>query len=258
MEVVNAGMGACSIDTEAATLAGLIGLRPDLVVLTFVTNDIREIQDKRREDLVSFKSPPPAGRAERKLTGPSRLTQWLVVHSALGEIVLDSYLHLRFASYRASEKSDVPAQLTPERYRIDGGDDYADNAAFFLQYYASSDGIVLQRPLSAHTLSLVDNYLFALDRVAAFCRHHDATLMLVYFPCYPQVYDPSSSMEMRDILERASTKLAIPFLDLTPAFREAGRAQVLHLAPVDFHPNPDGNGVMARAIADFLAAEHLL
>jgi lysophospholipase L1-like esterase len=257
-EVVNAGMGACSIDAEAATLAGLMGLRPDVVVLTFVTNDIREIVGKRREDLASLRPASRVAPADRPLPPAARVAQWLVVHSGLGEVVLDSYLKARFETYRAAEEVDAESQLTPERYRIPGGDRFAQNATLFLQRYADSDGILLERPLSASTRAAVDDYLFALGRVATFCRSHRATLVFVYFPCYAQIYDPNVSMKIRNVLERACAQTATPFLDLTPAFREAGRSCVLHLAPLDFHPNPAGNGVIAEALADFLLARGFL
>jgi len=167
--------------------------------------------------------------------------------------VLDSYLRARFKSYRGSDRVDVASQLTPERYHIAGGDQYAANVQLFLRKYAKSDGLVLERPLSPSTRALVDDYVFALVHLAAFCRDHGARLVLVYFPCYPQVYDPGTPMTIRDILRDASARSGIPFLDLTPAFREAGRGQVLHLAPRDFHPNPAGNAVIARGVADFLA-----
>ena len=49
----------------------------------------------------------------------------------------------------------------------------------------------------------------------------------------------------------------VPFLDLTEALRTKGKAQVLHLAPIDFHLNPAGNEVMAEAIAQFLQDQKL-
>ena len=103
--------------------------------------------------------------------------------------------------------------------------------------------------------ALVDDYLFALNRVKRFCDAHAAALVFVYFPCYPQVYDPNTPMTIRDVLGRKCRELAIPFLDLTPAFRRMGRVKVLHLAPLDFHPNPDGNRLMAETIAEFLVGK---
>ena len=46
--------------------------------------------------------------------------------------------------------------------------------------------------------------------------------------------------------------LPIPFIDLTPILQREGRNRVLHLAPIDFHPNPAGYEVIATGIADFL------
>lgn len=246
-EVINAGVGGISIDEEYALLQRLISLEPDLVVLTFATNDIADIRHKTREMLVD----PTLNRKTRMVT-------WWVNNTATGEALLDRYLTLRFASYKASEKDDIILKYGQERYQIEGGDEYPANVKEFKDRYAEIDGIILTEPFSDEATELVSNYLFVFEHLNNFVRSQGSCLVLVYFPSYSQVYDPTTSMRIRDILKKKTEELRIPFLDLTSAFRESGSNEVLHLAPLDYHLNPTGNQVMAEEIAEFLGNEILV
>jgi hypothetical protein len=50
---------------------------------------------------------------------------------------------------------------------------------------------------------------------------------------------------------REAEIVLVSFLDLTDLFQQRGQVEPLHLAPLDFHPNPRGNRVMAEAIYNF-------
>jgi hypothetical protein len=58
---------------------------------------------------------------------------------------------------------------------------------------------------------------------------------------------------LREVLAEQAAERGAGFLDLTPVFQREGEARVLHLAPVDFHPNPACNAVMAEAVARFVS-----
>lgn len=246
-DVINAGVGGISIDEEYALLRRLISLEPDLVVLTFATNDIADIRHKTREMLVD----PTLNRKTRLITS-------LVNNTATGEALLDRYLTLRFASYKSSERDDIILKYGQERYQIEGGDEYVANVKEFEDRYAETDGIILTEPFSDEATESVSNYLFAFEHLNSFARSHGSCLVLVYFPSYSQVYDPTTSMRIRDILKKKTEELSVPFLDLTSAFRESGSNEVLHLAPLDYHLNPTGNRVMAEVIAEFLMNDILI
>ena len=81
--------------------------------------------------------------------------------------------------------------------------------------------------------------------------------VFVYFPAYPQVYDQAASMKIRELLREHAAAQGVPFLDLTPALRAQG-GRVLHAAPADFHPNPEGNRVIGEALASFLIENRLV
>ncbi len=106
--------------------------------------------------------------------------------------------------------------------------------------------------------SAIENYLFALKHLNDYSHSKNIQLVFVYYPSYSQIYDLKTSMLMRDILQETTQQLSIPFLDLPPQFRQIGQNQVLHLAPTDFHPNSDGNKLIAETIAEFLLDEQFL
>jgi lysophospholipase L1-like esterase len=246
VEVLNAAKGGGSIDKEYAILRELVvPLEPDIVVLTFVTNDV---QDKSKDDLIS-----QTIRNEKKTT----LLEWLFTRTAIGELMFDLYLQTQSEFYRTSQETDN-LTLDQGRYQIAGGDDYAANVEIFNQRYADTDGLILNEPFSDQTTAAIENYLFALEHLNNFCQTRQIKLIFVYSPSYSQIYDLKTSLKIRDILKEASRQLSIPFLDLTPKFREAGQNKVLHLAPIDYHQNPAGNRVMAEAIAEFLVDERIL
>jgi hypothetical protein len=95
---------------------------------------------------------------------------------------------------------------------------------------------------------ILAKYVAILDRMKRDCGERNARLVFVYFPAYSQVYDPSASLAIRDLLATECAARAIDFIDLTGPFRSEGKTTVLHLAPVDFHPNPAGNRLMARTV----------
>ena len=246
VEVINAARGDISIYGEYEILREVVmPLDPDIVLLTFVANDVSDLRGKSRSDFLH------TGRGAKRAAAGGRV-QWFVTGTAIGGALFDLSLRLRFASYRAGERNKMG--LGADRYRIERGDDYSKNVKVFAQKCAKTDGMVLNEPFSSEAKALIDDYLFALQHVKTFCLSRKKALVLVYFPSYSQVYDLRTSIKIRDVLQGKCNEFGIPFVDLTPAFRRIGRVKVLHLAPVDFHPNPEGNRVMADTIARFLIA----
>ena len=247
-EVLNAAHGGGSINKELAILRKcVLPLRPDVVILTFVTNDISDIEYTPRENLVrddTFAAP-----------GRQSVTEFLLTKTALGEFVFDMYMRLRSPAYRGSR---ARAAAGVDRYKIPGGSDFVANARHFDEWCKATDGLVLHEPFSPKVEALLDNYIFALQVFRDACSAAGARLLFVYFPAYSQVYLPGSSSRVQQILGDHCARLGIPFLDLTQTFREQGRDAILHLAPLDYHLNPDGNKVMAGAIGDYLHRSSLL
>jgi lysophospholipase L1-like esterase len=245
VEVINAARGGGSIDREYAILRELgFPLRPDLVLLTFVTNDIFDIRERSLENLLTRDLHPRTGGLE----------SWLLTETALGEWATDRALRLRFRSYRAADRAGAAGAAPAEdtRYDVAGGDLHEENVARFRELTKNMDGMILEEPFSAEVRQILARYVAILDRMSRDCDERGARLVFVYFPAYSQVYDRGASLAIRDLLGRECGARSIAFIDLTEAFRREGSGQVLHLAPVDFHPNPAGNRVMAREVGERL------
>jgi len=256
VEVLNCARAGGSIDKELCILKNLVlPLRPDLVILTFVTNDIANVARKSREQLMAMDTATLRYGSDTPLEQyRSDLTLWLLTHTAIGEVFCDAYLTLRSPSYRYGKQR---LRSGDERYRIAGGDKFEENVTVFEKRFRRIDGIVLEEPFAAPTQTAIDNYLYVLGKFAELCRDNDIRLLFVYFPAYSQIYRPASPVRINEILEKRCAELQIHYLDLTPAFRFR-KGEVLHLAPIDFHLNPAGNRVFAQAVADHLIAKDFL
>ena len=240
VDVIDAAHMGGSIDKEFAIFKrNVLPLHPDIVILTFVTNDIAEIWGKSKEDLVS-------GIIERPEAG---IGNFILVKTAVGEFIFDAYLKLRFSNYR---KMRQETQDFSNRYNIEGGDHYYENSLLFNERFRDTDGLILNEPFSEEVGKHIDNYIYALRVLNEVCTSNNIKLVFVYFPAYSQIYDNSTSIRIRHILAEASDQLGISFLDLTPFFQAKGKNTVLHMAPLDYHLNPAGNKVMAAAIANYL------
>jgi lysophospholipase L1-like esterase len=242
-EVVNCARGGVSIDAELAVLRQFgIPLGPDLVVLTVVSNDIGEIVG---QSVGRMLNPPP----ERRVTFGQRMAAFTLTRTAIGEASFDCYLRIRSPSYRAKRKQSA-VRLDDSRYDIPGGTRFAENARIFLRRFGGTDGLVLGKSFDPYVEAAFGNYALVLKEFAGVCDRHKARLLVVYFPAYSQVYLADSPRFINERLRTKCEELRIDFLDLTDGFRGIGSGQVLHLAPLDFHPNPRGNQLFARLVAE--------
>lgn len=252
VEVINGACGGATINKELAIFKDVMTpFKPDIVVLTFVTNDVDGLKKVSDEQLL--------GERADNDTAVRKVLRFLFVYTAVGELVLDNTLRFISEEYDKNQKSAAEKpELDPDRYTIPGGDQYAANAAHFMKRYANADAEILQEPFSPEVQRHVARYLLGWDAFVAHARQHNVQPVFVYMPAYPQIYDPSVSMHMRDILQEHSSKAGVPFLDMTPVLRKEGATRILHQAPKDYHHNPDGNRVIGQALADFLLQSGLV
>ena len=249
-QVLNAARGGASLPKELSILREIaLPLEPNVVLLTFVTNDISDLRDNKH---ATPHNHPLEFRAEN-VPWWERAGIWLATRTALGETLLKLYWD------RFVRKDNVSAvELSDDRYAIPGGDRFSENAARFSRQHALSEGIVLVPTFSEQTQTLVDRYLELLGEFTSETRAAGAEPVLIYFPAYPQVYAPGASLLIRDVLQEKATRLGIAFLDLTGTFRSRGIDRVLHMAPTDYHLNPAGNRVFAEAVFEFLLDRNLV
>ncbi len=250
-EVVNAARGGASIDIEYAILRKFVlPLKPDMVVLAFVANDIDDLRGTTKAQVLSadtsFFAPEAAASASETL---------LLARTALGELILDASLRMRYENYRRFEGGMSPSELAA-RYQIPGGSDTPANLEVFLrQHVARNDSVLQYSQWKPEHRQALENYWAVLEAM----RKHLASLgirfLLVYTPGYNEIHDPNAPTLLRDSIRSGCAQRSVGFLDCTGAFQEAAEKEVLDLAPLDFHFNPAGNRVLAQAVGGFLLRE---
>jgi lysophospholipase L1-like esterase len=244
LEVVNAARGGASIDREYQILRKHCRpLDPDMVILTFVTNDLDTIWNRSREELVHYDAPEVQPAADSEAL--------FFAQTAVGELLLDFSLARRYEHYRGEHVSGK------DRYRIEGGNDFRANLEHFRMKHVG-ESILANETLNEAQKAVIENYFFALDHMNAYCKEEGIQLILAYSPPYNQVRDPDASMLLRDLIQEGCIASGIPFIDMTPALLLAGKEEILFLAPLDYHPTPAGNRVSAEAVAAFLLKENMI
>jgi lysophospholipase L1-like esterase len=246
VEVVNCARGGGSIDKELFLLRQFgLPLQPDVVILTFVSNDIADILGRSAAEMAAFWSNAEA--LQRSLAPSFALTR-----TAIGEALFELYLAIRSPVH--GRRDQAPRGTRGDgRYDIEGGGDFARNAAEFSKRLADTDGLVLGDAFTPAVQDALDVYGRILAEFTAACRESGARIVFVYFPAYPQIYADPPPLRINATLRQLCQRLQVEFLDLTDGFR-AGRDRVLHLAPLDFHLNPEGNRLFARLLAAYFAS----
>ncbi|MBI1319692.1 MAG: hypothetical protein GC168_12200 [Candidatus Hydrogenedens sp.] len=249
VDVINIARGFASIDMEFAMLKKYgMKLAPDIVVLTFVTNDIEEIAGKSREQLLHHDLDHPLPEAQ---------SEWFLFgRTAVGELLLDSMMKWRYPKYRKHAR-ELGATDDPE-ITIEDGDHFRRNAEHFLNDFAKKyNSFAWYESFSPEQQAVVDDYLWALEQLKLYCDEQGLVLVFSYHPDYAHLYLPERKQPLYDQLKAACARLGIPFADQVPVFR-AHADEVLHFAPVDYHPNAAGNALIAEAVQDTLLSKGLL
>lgn len=244
-EIVNCARGGGSIDVALFQLKQYaMPLNPDIVILTFVSNDISDILDRSEKQLIQQGD---ISDTYRRAT----MQKFLLTQTALGEAIYDTYLSIRFSSYRA--KREIMKRPPEERYNLQGSLNFEQNARLFLDRFGSMDGLILDTTFDNRTARTLETYFALLGRMATTCKRENIRLLFIYFPAYSQVYLPDAPMLINEILRKECERLNVEFLDLTEGFRiVAKRGIALHLTPIDYHLNPAGQDVFAQLLAAYL------
>jgi hypothetical protein len=216
-------------------------------VLTFCGSDLYEVGSKSREELVGLE----LGDLE-----PDAMSEWLLFgQTALGEAILDLVLRYRHDRYRAYQRY-FAGSGSSNRYDIPGAADY-ERKIVLARELSRSYGLG-DPELSPTMAARLDDYVYAFGHMNCFCAMHGIRLVFVYFPTHEQIYDATAPTALRQALRTKVSGLAIPFMDVTPAYQARGRSVPLFLVPLDFHPNPEGNRALAEAVRDGLVAQGFL
>ena len=253
VEVVNAARGNSSIDLEYAILRRFVlRLKPDLVVLAFVANDIDDLRGVGRENLINRDSfafgPEQAAAASETL---------LLARTALGELVLDASLRMRFENYRRFQRG-MSVTERAGRYTIPGQEDQVECLRVFVEQHAArNDSVLLYKAFTPQQQETIANYAYALGHMHQTLAAQGTRLLFVYTPGYNEIHDPAAPRILCAALRKSCEEQGIPFVDTTPAFQTASKKEILDLAPADFHYNPAGNRVLAEAVGMYIAENGL-
>ena len=261
-----AGIKSSSFFTECtgqlATLVNVVApLSPDVVVLLFYANDIYELSEnpgvvtQAKELIVSYRGVI----AEYNKPFAEQMSDWIFTRTAIGETLIRFKRPFLYENFQRNK--DIG--LDEHRYdHLTGGANFLDNLENYWQRYSSRDGMVLtdKKLNSPKTRQLLTTYLDCLKLANEFCLENQIQLVFAYLPAYLQIYlqDERLPLTIRDILKTSCDNEAIPFCDLTETFQEAGQAEVLHFAPLDYHHNPAGNLLLAKGISQYLKDAKLI
>jgi lysophospholipase L1-like esterase len=236
-EVINTARGGGSIDRFRQLLERcVLPLQPDVVLVSFVNNDLSDLGWFPLESAAQ----PASNRAASLFVG----------RTAIGECLLEAILGTPALELSIGLGGDE--LVADPRYQIENGEQYTANAGVFMQRYGASDGLALGTELGPLAQRAFEIYRAQLEQFVKSCEAQAIRVMLFYVPAYPEIYVQRPSSAGRRLLAAEAEKLGIGFVDLTDALRQASLDQglgPLHLAPLDFHLNPKGNRVVAQRIA---------
>ncbi len=257
VQVLNAAAGGGSIDKQFANLKTVETLNPDIVLLTFCTNDPGDL-DSQTKAMFQGDGNQVWGASElrhRTASPLANLQKLMSVDTAIGEFALD--MLVRFNS-RPEVFNNQPTGN--ERYNVKGADQFDENAKRFLELAEGwgQEAATQRTSFTPHYARLVERYLELLGEVQAWCQERNIVLVLQYFPEYNQTYLPDAVMTMRDQLDLWCDQHGLLFHDLTPSLRAVGRNEILYLAPLDWHLNPTGYQIMSEAVAKYLIERELV
>lgn len=245
VEVLTVAEGDSSIDRQMEMYRRYAApLAPDIVVLVGLSNDIDNLRGKTLPKILDKETPV------RDLVGES---EWLLfARTAVGELILDWSLRATVPKYRLNRTAKTPEALA-QRYDIPGAEDTAASLAAYAAVAQRTDGLIGYDTFTSEQEDHVAKYVAALQHFNDELKAQGVRLYFVYFPEYPEVYDPTRHFPLRARFKAGCDEAGIPYLDLTPAFRdEAAKGTLLYLNPLDFHPNPTGYGLMGTQVAAWL------
>lgn len=218
IQTINGGVGGYS-PWQSSRFLAVEGIRysPDLVVVSFVLNDVTE-----KFDLARFGGSSEGFQLARSVR--SRTSRWLS-KTAIGVAGRRVVARLRFGS-------DATA----------GARDLSELRANQLALEPESDAVE-----SAWKLTLPH-----LAEIFDFCRAREIPALLVAFPYTFQLANPALDAPQRR-LENWAVQHEVEFIDLLPVFVSAltsSQQPPKHFFLDQDHPNPRGHAVAAAAIAD--------
>jgi lysophospholipase L1-like esterase len=271
VEVVNAGVSGYGPDQECLLLERLLGpLAPDLVVLVLCAHN--DFGDLVRDKLFRL------GTSEQLVRNRPAFDRELLERFVAAErIVRRPALLLALESLSRRERGEMPGEAEDSPYvewYLKGAEEEYDEfvlqrndvvRSLFQDYYDADVSIRPDAPSVQFKQRLME---VVLARVRDDCAKASVPLFVLVVPSsvdlcptFRMHVDPAqhpgwTPRRMTDAYAQILSRLSIPFVDLAPAFLEAG-PEALYLGRADFHWNGKGAELGARRSAGFLR-EHAL
>jgi lysophospholipase L1-like esterase len=225
VETINTGVDGYSTMQEYIYLSTEgIKYNPDLVILSFVFNDVAEN--------LSFLNPDQAAEQSYQLST-----------SRVSDSPIDRLLRKSAIFYAAKE---IKTRRTLERYLPWGADEIID--AKSLVNYPHRPNIKKAWKITLRNVSKIFN----------FCRDREIPVILVIFPSAFQLDDKIRETP-QDILIQAATDNRIPVIDLLPPLAE--KMKQAGMKPKDLfldqsHLTTGGSKAVSEIIADFILTKN--
>lgn len=224
-ETINAGVGGYSTMQEYIYLSSEgIKYDPDLVILSFVFNDI--------EENLTFLNPDQAAAESYQLS-----------MSHVSDSPFDRLLRKSAIFYVARE---IKTRRMLERYLPWMGDKIIDIES------------LVNHPHQPYIKKAWEITLQKVSKIFSFCREREIPVILVIFP-YASQLDEKINTTPQDILIQAASDNKIPAIDLLPPL--AKRMRQAGMKPKDIffdqsHLTADGSKVVSEIIADFILKKY--
>ncbi len=229
LRVINAGLGGSTITEHTKIVERSLSLNPDLVILQFSENDVRDLAGAAMWDEL-------ARNRRAKSTFPLSLAYPYLRDTALWHLAQRAVAtnHERRVTAKVSEdQQDEGDTARPETQAV-GRDKRAETDQYRLQYQERL--IDLRTSLNANGIPMI----------------------MTVMPSHLSVYDHWESDQL-DWLGRLTRELKIDTVSFLPVYRDDGRDETeLYLLPYDGHTSPVGYQIAAQQLAERLITYGLL
>lgn len=233
--VLNAGVGSSTIADHLYFLRTKgLALNPDLVVINFCDNDLKELQEWQEPLYERLKEKSALSLFERfKLTAMMRIFREMDVRR----------------KYIRSTKKIKDARIREILFRESKDIDdilYAVRAEY---------NPVVEDPRSPDIKEWWDRYFQQLDETTNLLRRRNIPYVIVIYPHIYTVFEKGKG-SYQEVLTAHLKEWRIPYIDLTRDFqrRKSDILKLYNNLPRDLHLSGEGNEILAQRVLEFYDA----
>jgi len=238
-EVINCGIGGTTIKGQYRFIKEkLLRLKPDIVVITFCSNDVSDLRAKKgtyseiRELILENKTP-------------------LIERSGIYK-----FIHRMYLAYLVKNK----VLGKPKHFNLSKRVDFSVDEVIkgFEKAFKRNDMIMLKDPIPAEVEKLWGDYEEYLYMTKKMLDEHNTRLVLAAVPAIPQMFLKDYSRDPQKRLKKMCEKIGIGYIDYLPVFFNDKNKKQLCCLPYDFHPSAYGHEVIGKTLYAYLKRENYL